>query len=592
MPFFTRESNFLNRTTSAAVLAACIALVPTTTHAADIDFAPGDESSWRVVLDGVMGGLSSGRVQITDPGILRFSGELSLENNGGFSQIRSNVKENSFLGADGVEVRFMGDGREYRFDIRSNQVRMMAGSYQTAFQTTKGEWMTVRMPFDGFRLYSFGRLITRAPALDPVAIESVGVTLSDKKTGAFELKIDSIRSYTNGSVAQPSSSNNATKSSSTNGDSSLSAVAKGAGLTTLLSLVDAADLKLPANERVTIFAPTNDAFAQLPKDLVSFLTSPEGKDTLRSVLSYHVVIGDVASSDLLSRSVVSTANTQRLSVSTDNGLRVNESRILAVDVPFDGGTVHVIDKVFIPELSAISELLLNTSELSTLLAAVDAAGLADQLGPENAPWTVFAPVNSAFSDLPDGVLASLLESKNRNTLIEILGLHVVPGKIYSNELLVQGRAQTLFGSNIKFSLDGGELVVNGARIITSDVEASNGVVHLIEEVLLPAPEQVTQAKSGIDVRERAASLYQLAIDRGVPLFNDGQEEACAAIYEITLQSMLILLQDASMDSMQQPVTATIETALDEASDSRNWRERAWIYRRALDRAYAYFTQQS
>jgi len=157
-----------------------------------IEFETG-VAGWRTVLDGVMGGRSTGHITQPEAGLLRFSGELSLENNGGFSQIQTTVPEGTFKDAIGIEARVRGDGRTYQFNVRSSDVRIRAGSFQTRFDTVANEWVMLRLPFDEFRLYSFGRLVSDAPKVDPARVESVGVTLSDKNPGAFQLDIDFIR---------------------------------------------------------------------------------------------------------------------------------------------------------------------------------------------------------------------------------------------------------------------------------------------------------------------------------------------------------------------------------------------------------------
>ena len=156
----------------------------TTAQSFRLDFQDG-VGAWSTVLDGVMGGRSTGRVSQPEPGMLRFSGELSLENNGGFSQMRTAVREGALDGAEGLVLEVRGDGRTYNFDVRQSTVRTMAGSYQQSFSTRDGEWTTVRLPLSEFTLYSFGRKVRRARSLDAENIESIGVTLSDKKAGPF-----------------------------------------------------------------------------------------------------------------------------------------------------------------------------------------------------------------------------------------------------------------------------------------------------------------------------------------------------------------------------------------------------------------------
>lgn len=150
---------------------------------------------WRVVVDGVMGGRSTGGVAQRESGIVEFSGDLSLENNGGFSQMRRDVNGNRFSGARGIEIIVRGDGREYNFDVRCSNARVFAGAFQCAFDTENGQWTTIRMPFDDFRLHSFGQPVPGAPEIEPEMIESIGVTLSDKKAGPFLLKVASIRAF-------------------------------------------------------------------------------------------------------------------------------------------------------------------------------------------------------------------------------------------------------------------------------------------------------------------------------------------------------------------------------------------------------------
>lgn len=177
---------------AASILTVCVSSVSADPQDLDLD---NDSGEWRVVVDGVMGGRSTGSVTREEIGLLVFSGALSLDNNGGFSQMRYDVDGDQFAGMRGIEITVRGDGRKYNFDIRCSNARVMAGGFQQAFETRKGEWTTIRMPFDDFRLYTFGRSVPRAPSLVPALIESVGFTLSDKIEGPFRLEIASIRAY-------------------------------------------------------------------------------------------------------------------------------------------------------------------------------------------------------------------------------------------------------------------------------------------------------------------------------------------------------------------------------------------------------------
>lgn len=560
----------MNRLLASGIVALGVSSASATAQDFEMEFDRGVDG-WRTVVDGVMGGLSTGRVSSPQSGIMRFSGDLRLENNGGFSQARTAVDGADFRGAEGIELEVRGDGRTYKFDVRLSNVRMMAGAYQQDFQTTEGRWETIRLPLDDFRLYSFGRLVPGAPEITPTNIESIGVSLSDKNPGPFQLEVRSIRAYGADSQA-----------SRTEGDRDLGSVATQAGLTTLLQLVEAAELTLP-DEPVTIFAPTNDAFAALPAEQVEALLKPEARDTLRAILTYHVAAGTLSSSEVLSRRSIETLNGQSVAVGAEGGATVGEAGLVATDVPFDGGVVHVVDGVLMPELRSITAIASETADLSTLVAAVKAAGLADQLGPENGPWTVFAPVNSAFATLPDGAVEALLEPENRQQLVGILALHVVPGRLEARDLLGAGKTQTLAGEVIGFGIDKGTLQVNGSSIVASDIQAGNGVVHLIDAVLLPSTREVERT-SAQSFNARAARLYELAIERGVPLFNAGQHAGCAAIYEVTIESMLLL----GRDQLDPRVADRLEQSLAEGEREPQAFERAWIYRRAMDVAYQSF----
>jgi uncharacterized surface protein with fasciclin (FAS1) repeats len=137
--------------------------------------------------------------------------------------------------------------------------------------------------------------------------------------------------------------------------------------------------------------------------------------------------------------------------------------------------------------SDIVDLAVQTDVLSTLVAAVEAAGLVETLKSDG-PFTVFAPTNEAFEALPDGVLESLLMEENRDQLIEILTYHVVPGKVMSSDLSDGMTAETVQGTEITISLSNYGVSVDDASVVQADVEASNGVVHIIDAVIIPQPE--------------------------------------------------------------------------------------------------------
>jgi uncharacterized surface protein with fasciclin (FAS1) repeats len=132
----------------------------------------------------------------------------------------------------------------------------------------------------------------------------------------------------------------------------------------------------------------------------------------------------------------------------------------------------------------IVDLAVQTEFLSTLVAAVKAGDLVDVLKGDG-PFTVFAPTNEAFAKLPAGTVENLLKPENKAQLVAVLTYHVVPGKVYSKDLKNGMKAKTAQGSEVTITLKDGKAMVNNATVTAADIEASNGVVHVIDTVILP-----------------------------------------------------------------------------------------------------------
>jgi len=424
-----RNKHILPTLTICSLLLGCSA----TGMAADpigktlTDFS--DESvakQWISVNDNVMGGISEGGFRISEDNTLVFSGNLSLENRGGFTSIRTRPKDLNLEGYDTIALRLKGDGRIYYINLM-NSSRSAASSYRAPIKTKKDNWQEVRISLKDFVYTSFGRIVARAAPLKTKDIQSLGITLADKKEGPFRLELSWIRA-----------------------------------------------------EKGTV---TEDA------------TSPGGKD------------------------IVDTA--------------------------------------------------VAAGKFKTLVAAVKAAGLVDSLKAEG-PLTVFAPTDEAFAKLPEGTVEELLQAENHVKLIEVLSYHVVQGKL----MLSTQSLETLQGQSLTIKAPD-SFEVNGANVITSDIEASNGVIHIIDSVLLPPDEKLTP-------REAAKDVIELAIRRGVPLFNAGQPSACVAIYEVAVESLL----KSHSDALDSDDRSMIESALRRVrSGDEDPRQQAWRLRRTLDAVY-------
>ena len=380
--------------------------------------------AWTSVNDGVMGGISKGGFSRSEQGTLMFKGELSLENNGGFASIRMKPTELNLSGMEALVVKAKGDGRTYWLELRvANQ--MAASSYRAYLPTTAGEWKEISVPLADFKLQAFGRELA-IKALDPAAVASVGITLADKKAGAFELEIESVK-------ASPAEAVVKTESAGTIVD-----VAKAAG------------------------------------------------------------------------------------------------------------------------------------GFQTLVAAVTAAELAGVLSGEG-PFTVLAPTDEAFAKLPAGTVDTLLKPENRAQLVEILKNHVIAGKVTLAKALEVREGTTLQGSSISIKFDDGRVQIGNATLVKADIAASNGIIHVIDQVLLPS-------KATSDPLTPTA-LIELAINRGVPIFNKGDVEACEALYEITCEAL------RSMSEVPEASRKEIERSLQSARSEKSDRKQAWILREAMDGAW-------
>ena len=140
--------------------------------------------------------------------------------------------------------------------------------------------------------------------------------------------------------------------------------------------------------------------------------------------------------------------------------------------------------IYAQEESNILEVASETESLSTLATAVEAADLEATLQSEG-PYTVFAPTNEAFDALPEGVLEMLLMPENKEKLVAVLTYHVVPGEVMSDDITKSMKAKTVQGSNASVMVDGKSVMIDNAEVVKADIDASNGVVHVIDEVILP-----------------------------------------------------------------------------------------------------------
>ena len=321
--------------------------------------------------------------------------------------------------------------------------------------------------------------------------------------------------------------------------------AQDAGLTTLLdavNAVDGLDQTLLNADEITVFAPTNEAFGAAleafdANNLSELVEAIGGPENLETVLGFHVVpavafAGDLAEGEqtfntLADQQLTVTKNGDSVSVTDFNG---NTYDVVTPDVEIENGVVHVIDGVLLPELPSTAPTLVEAAQdagLTTLLDAVGAVDGLDQTLLDADAITVFAPTNEAFVDALEAFnaddLSELVEAIGGPENLEtVLGFHVVPAVAFAGDLAEGEQTfNTLADQELTVTKDGDSVSVtdpngNTYNVVTPDVEIENGVVHVIDGVLLPEiqlPNTITDlAKDNNDLSSLVAALEYTGLD--------------------------------------------------------------------------------
>jgi len=534
------------------------------------DFDATDSVKWTTVHDTVMGGRSDGRISLTDDGTLRFRGNISLENNGGFTSFRSRSLDLDLEDSEGVELRVKGDGRTYIFSTERSDVALFGGGYWQRFETEEDSWIKVRLPWDAFVPTSFGNVVKSAPKFDPAMLTSMGVYLYDKKAGPFDLQIDSISAYYLGGEVAPTTS-------------------YPDDYATVLSLVQTLGLDKELENldgAFTLFAPSDKAFQALPDGVFQQLARPENTELLRDVLLYHVVPARYPAAKAVKLNSANSLQKSALKFAVKDGeLKVNQATVIETDLEFAGGVVHAIDQVLVP-VSVANKLSKAPSTKSTLVAEsttvfalIEAAGLEEVLAKKDR-YTLFAPTDHAFAALDPAVVEALLMPENIDALRSVLLRHVVNGGVtaYSALQLAQSvpqgnavKVEALDGYALDLRLDkSAGLSIGGSKITRTDILAGNAVIHVIDQVLVPADLKLASA-------DPITSFLEGVVARGVKDFNSGNVEACATGYRTALEALSTF---GSVDD--QLLQAAIDDALEVASQQPA-RNAAWTLRAAIDK---------
>ncbi len=203
-----------------------------------------------------------------------------------------------------------------------------------------------------------------------------------------------------------------------------------------------------------------------------------------------------------------------------------------------------------PELADIVDTAVADGRFTTLVAAVEAAGLVETLKGEG-PFTLFAPTDDAFAALPEGTVESLLLPENKQQLTDILLYHVVSGKVMAADVTGLESAATVLGKDIAIKVDMGNVYINEAKVIITDIETSNGVIHVIDAVLLPPSDEAAESNTIVDVAVadgrfttlvaavQAAGLVETLSGEGPFTVFAPTDEAFAALPAGTVESLLL-----------------------------------------------------
>jgi transforming growth factor-beta-induced protein len=299
---------------------------------------------------------------------------------------------------------------------------------------------------------------------------------------------------------------------------------------TLVTALQAAELveTLEGEGPYTVFAPTDDAFAKLPEGTLESLLADI--PTLKDILLYHVIPGSVMAADVVKLESADTALGKAVSIKVEGDkVYVNDAQVIITDIEASNGVIHVIDTVILPpsEEEAMMEAapaqmdIIDTAvadgRFTTLAIALTEAGLIETLKGEG-PFTVFAPTDDAFAKLPAGTLESLLA--DIPALTDILLYHVVSGKVMAADVVKLNSADTVLGQPVSIRVEGDNVYVNDAQVIITDIETSNGVIHVIDTVLLP-PADAPAALPETGGVSTTSSLLYLILAVGVILLASG-----------------------------------------------------------------------
>lgn len=268
----------------------------------------------------------------------------------------------------------------------------------------------------------------------------------------------------------------------------------------------------------TLFAPTDAAFAMLPDGVLDELLANPERD-LTDVLLHHVVGATALSTSLNDGDEFETLLEDSIMVTISNdSVFIDGALVTAADIVTDNGVVHVIDMVLepAPDTTNVMDIIIASADHDTLEAAILASGLDEVLSDPDFEFTVFAPTDMAFAMLPDGTLEALLDDAG-GELTEILLNHVVEGEYYAEDLTDGMVLTSLFEEDLVVTISNDSVFINGAHVSVADIESGNGLVHVVDGILLPpVVDPVAVAPVTTWARDGSYNNWPLIVDAGAP----------------------------------------------------------------------------
>ncbi|MCY1721004.1 fasciclin domain-containing protein [Prolixibacteraceae bacterium Z1-6] len=319
---------------------------------------------------------------------------------------------------------------------------------------------------------------------------------------------------------------------------------------------------LSTEQNITVFAPTDAAFAVLLAELNLSSLDQVDAATLASILTYHVVSGKVYSDNLRS-GAVSSLNTSSpdkeplsLLVNVGSDVMINNAKVTTADIMASNGVIHVIDKVLLPP--TVVDIATYSDDFSSLVSAVVKADLAGTLSGEG-PFTVFAPTNDAFSALFAALQISGLDEVSVEDLTSILTYHVLGDNVLSSEIAA-GMVAALSGDDVEITI-GDAVMLNGSiKVTVTDIQGTNGVVHVIDAVLVP-PMQKTNTIADIAVANSEFSILFEALIKADLVGAVADKEAELTVFAPTNDAFVALLSELGATSLDDISVETLTNIL-------------------------------